>query len=128
MNTTLVHARQQAFALRCMNCSSSLHGGPSSLGPLFESSICCPVCGNMMVNEHGIWNALSPEREAYYSDFVRQYEDIRRQEGRGAASAEYYLALPFRDLSGKFSRQWRVRAQTYRYLLAELLPRLRSAG
>lgn len=129
MNTTLGHARQeQQLALRCTGCKSSLRCEPSSLVPLFESSIGCPVCGNAMSNDHGIWNALSREREAHYCDFIRQYEDIRRQEGRGEASAEYYLALPFRDLSGKFSKQWHIRARTYRYLVSELLPRLAPPG
>jgi hypothetical protein len=41
-----------------------------------------------------------PEREAHFSRFVEDYEFIRASEGRGSTSDDYYLALPYRDLSG----------------------------
>ena len=109
-------------ALRCTCCKSPLSCNPSSLIPLFESSIRCFVCGNIIWNDRGVWNALSPERENYYLEFIRQYESIRQQEGRGDSRAQYYLALPFRDLSGKFSWQWHIRSRTYRYLVNNILP------
>lgn len=79
-----------------------------------------------MWNDRGIWNALLPERENYYLEFIRQYESIRQKEGRGDSRAEYYLALPFRDISGKFSWQWHVRSRTYSYVVNHILPSIGS--
>lgn len=46
--------------------------------------------------------------------FLADYSKIRHAEGRGSADAEYYRALPFRDLSGNNAPQWRIRARSYR--------------
>jgi ubiquinone/menaquinone biosynthesis C-methylase UbiE len=53
---------------------------------------------------------LAAERQRFLDDYLR----IRRAEGRGSDDPAYYLALPFRDLSGKFEEQWAMRARTYR--------------
>ena len=79
-----------------------------------------------MWNDRGVWNALSRERETHYQEFIRQYENIRQKEGRGDSRAEYYLALPFRDLSGKFSWQWHIRSRTYSYVVKNILPSIGS--
>lgn len=46
--------------------------------------------------------------------FLDQYAAIRHAEGRGSGDPEYYRALPFQDLSGRNSDQWRIRAHSYR--------------
>jgi ubiquinone/menaquinone biosynthesis C-methylase UbiE len=46
--------------------------------------------------------------------FLQQYATIRHAEGRGSEDPEYYRALPYRDLSGKNSDQWKIRACSYR--------------
>lgn len=58
--------------------------------------------------------------------FLNDYARIRSAEGRGSEESEYYRALPFADLSGRNSDQWRIRARTFRYFLNRVLPRQRS--
>ena len=83
-------------------------------------------CSSLRVRmdcEQGIWKALLPERAARYSRFVQDYESIRAAEGRGSTNDEYYLALPYRDLSGRLSAQWAMRARTFRYIERKIMPR-----
>jgi len=47
------------------------------------------------------------------AQFVREYRMIRRAEGWGSGDAAYYRALPYQDLSGRFSSIWRIRARSY---------------
>lgn len=61
-----------------------------------------------------IWRFLLPERESHYARFIRDYETVRRAEGRFSADAAYYRALPFQDLSGRLSPDWRIRAASFR--------------
>lgn len=69
----------------------------------------------------GIWRFLLPERESHYQRFIRDYEAVRRFEGRFSADASYYRALPFQDLSRRFSSDWKIRAASFR-LLQKILP------
>jgi SAM-dependent methyltransferase len=103
------------IGFRCPRCFGSMDYLPE-----------CSGCGSIMACEHGIWNALLPERAVRYARFVRDYESIRAAEGRGSASDDYYLALPYRDLSGRLSSQWALRARTFRYLENKILKRLTS--
>jgi len=64
------------------------------------------------------------QRQRFLDDYLR----IRRAEGRGSDDPAYYLALPFRDLSGKLAWQWAMRGRTYRYLERHVLPALEAAG
>jgi SAM-dependent methyltransferase len=70
----------------------------------------------------GVWRFLLPERESYYARFIADYEAVRRFEGRFSADASYYRALPFADLSGRFSADWKIRAASFR-MLEKLLPK-----
>jgi SAM-dependent methyltransferase len=38
---------------------------------------------------------------------------IRAAEGRGSTESEYYLSLPFEDISGRNREQWAIRARTF---------------
>jgi SAM-dependent methyltransferase len=71
-----------------------------------------------------VWKALLPEREAHFARFVEDYQFIRASEGRGSTGDDYYLALPDRDLSGRNSGQWAIRARTFRYIERRILPRI----
>lgn len=81
----------------------------------------CLQDGLIFRRENGIWEFLLPERESHYSRFIRDYETVRRFEGRGSPDSEYYRALPFKDLSGNFSTDWKIRAASYR-LLEKMIP------
>lgn len=84
----------------------------------------CASCGYSMQFTDGILRALLPERRKFYQRFLEEYSSIRDAEGRGSEDADYYLALPFADLTGKNSGQWSIRGKSYRYLEERLLPEL----
>ena len=86
----------------------------------------CPRCGFIISLVDGIYHALTPERRKYFSRFISDYEKVREKEGRGSGSAEYYLALPFQDLSGHNQWQWSIRARTFNYLQRRVLPQIEA--
>jgi SAM-dependent methyltransferase len=45
--------------------------------------------------------------------FIADYAKIRHAEGRGSSNPSYYRELPDRDLSGRNSDQWRIRARSF---------------
>jgi SAM-dependent methyltransferase len=108
--------------LRCPRCGGSIGNLPEE----GATPLVCLTCRSRLACEHGIWKALLPERWSHYSRFVEDYEFIRASEGRGSASNDYYLALPYRDLSGRLSSQWLLRARTFRYIERKILPRITS--
>ena len=55
--------------------------------------------------------------------FLEDYSKIRAAEGRGSEDSAYYRALPFADLTGHNSAQWRIRARTFEYFTRRILPR-----
>ncbi len=67
---------------------------------------------------------IAEQRQKFVDDYLR----IRRAEGRGSDDPEYYLALPYRDLSGKLEAQWRMRGRTYRYFENRILPEMEKKG
>jgi SAM-dependent methyltransferase len=74
----------------------------------------CPSCNTTTQYREGIWCALSPDRINHFRKFIAEYEFIRAAEGRGGTQSEYYLGLPFKDISGRNSDQWAIRARTFR--------------
>ncbi|HET6594200.1 MAG TPA: class I SAM-dependent methyltransferase [Anaerolineales bacterium] len=86
----------------------------------------CPHDGLEFWNVDGIWRFLLPESEAHYARFIRDYETIRLSEGRGSTSAKYYRALPFKDLSGQFKRDWKIRARSFQALENKVLTKLQD--
>lgn len=88
--------------------------------------VLCPQDGLEFRNEAGIWYFLLPESQAHYARFIADYEAVRRLEGRGSTSADYYRALPFRDLSGRHQADWRIRARSFDVLVKNVLTRLQA--
>ena len=84
----------------------------------------CSNCRSQICCENGIWRMLRDGRAAYFGRFITDYEFIRAAEGRGSDASEYYLALPYHDLSGKNADQWSIRARTFRYIEHHVLPSL----
>jgi hypothetical protein len=64
--------------------------------------------------KNGIVHALPPERSARFAQFMKDYERIREAEGRGSEGEDFYLNLPYEDISGRNSKQWRIRARRKR--------------
>ena len=54
--------------------------------------------------------------------FLETYTKIRAAEGRGSDDSAYYRALPFSDLTGRNSAQWKIRACTFAYFRRKILP------
>ncbi len=103
--------------LRCPQCGSSIGDLPDG-----HITLACSRCNMNMTCLQGVWQTLSPQREAYFARFVDEYQRIRAYEGRGSNSDDYYLGLPYCDLSGRNSWQWAIRARTFRYIERKILP------
>jgi SAM-dependent methyltransferase len=110
--------------LRCPECFAGSGAISDRDGGLLPAQIECEECGNVITRTNGVWRTLLPPQRLYFSTFLRDYEEIRRAEGRGSSHPAFYLALPFADLTGNFSHQWRIRGRSYRFLERRLLPLL----
>jgi len=101
---------------------------PSCRKPMLNSESCpenlCAACGFALSEQNGIIRALPWERQLYFQQFIHDYELVRAKEGRGSPSEEYYLALPYRDLTGRNAWQWQIRAKTFQCLENGLLPQI----
>jgi SAM-dependent methyltransferase len=53
--------------------------------------------------------------------FAAEYRVVRSAEGWGSRDAAYYRALPFRDLTGRHTRIWRIRARSFETFLHDVL-------
>jgi SAM-dependent methyltransferase len=83
--------------------------------------LACANCGFHMQVRDGIVLALPPERAEHYARFIADYEHIRAAEGRGSKSKDYYLNLPYKDVTGSNHAQWTIRARSYNYMLERVL-------
>jgi SAM-dependent methyltransferase len=101
---------------------------PRCHGRLLEISateLNCPLDQLSFHQVDGIWKFFLPERASHYARFIQEYETIRRLEGRRSSDANYYRSLPFKDVSGTFSADWRIRAASYRSLEKMISPHMR---
>jgi len=125
---TLMASKSKAvpsLRLQCPLCGTVLGAlSEQEPSPAFD----CKSCHFELRAEDGIWRALAPDRVAHFARFMKEYESIREAEGRGSSDADYYLALPYRDLSGHNQAQWAIRGQTYRFLEQTIFPTLESGG
>jgi SAM-dependent methyltransferase len=89
----------------------------------------CPACSFHLRYQDGIVHSMPPERVTHYARFMEDYEQIRAAEGRGSDSSDFYLSLPYADVSGRNSKQWKIRARSYDYLIEHILrPNLPASG
>jgi SAM-dependent methyltransferase len=110
--------------LQCPRCHGWIGVLPHTSAT--DMTLACSDCCLKLSREQGIWIALLPERLSHFSRFIKDYESIRSAEGRGSVYADYYLALPYRDLSGNNSQQWTTRARTFHYIEQNILSGLRT--
>ncbi len=111
-NVTKAEGTAHPFA--CPRCTAPLR-------PAGADTLICPADGATYRREEGIWRLVLPERAEWFRPFLHAYEAIRRAEGRGSHDPAYYRALPFRDLTGRHSAEWAIRAASYRTLIARVL-------
>jgi SAM-dependent methyltransferase len=112
----------QDIGLRCPACKTDLTALPYQSLAQPAEAIRCVRCFAKLAPEHGIWLALSQDRQEYFARFIHDYESIRKAEGRGSDDPAFYRSLPFRDCTGRNSRQWAIRARTYKYIASKMLP------
>ena len=121
-------SKQPKLALQCPSCGHSL--GTISYGApmLLDNGLRCTSCCFFLTNDQGIWKALPPERQQYYERFLMEYQVLGAAEGRGSDKASYYLALPYKDLTGRNQPQWAIRGRTFHCMEEAVLPKLESEG
>jgi len=99
-------SRKPPFTLACPRCGTVLE-------QTSPDALACPVDRLQFSRIDTVWRMLLPDRAPVYDAFIREYETVRRAEGRGSPQAEYYRALPYRDLSGRRTGDWRIRAASF---------------
>jgi SAM-dependent methyltransferase len=115
---------QNDLSVKCPECRLDLHESlPLASGPSTDA-LRCARCGFRMQLLRGVWHALPFHRERHYERFIREYEKVRAREGRGTSDATFYLALPFKDLTGRHSSQWSIRSRSFAYIVRRILPNL----
>jgi SAM-dependent methyltransferase len=120
----LKQLRPNCFELQCPKCRGRLDTVSYRSLAKANSSFFCSRCSTALIPEQGIWLSLSAERNAYYSQFIAEYEQIRRFEGRGSIDSKFYLNLPFCNLPDCNAWQWAIRARTFGYIEQRILPKL----
>ena len=103
------------LAFTCPACGRALEA-------LAADRLRCPADGTIYPRQDGIWRLVQAARATALTRFITEYETVRRVEGRGSSDPAYYRALPFRDLSGRFAGDWRIRAASFRAFAARVLP------
>lgn len=86
-----------------------------------EDELRCPQDGLRFPRVDGVWRFLLPGRDAVYEQFIREYETVRRAEGRGSPTPEYYRALPYHDVRGVMPAGWQIRAASFDALLKRVV-------
>ncbi|NIR48592.1 class I SAM-dependent methyltransferase [candidate division KSB1 bacterium] len=109
-------------AYACPSCRDALEN-------IGKEAFRCPPEGHRFEKIDGIWRFLLPDRKQKYANFIKEYERIRKAEGRGSDDPTYYQELPFKDLSGRFVEDWRIRTATYLRFVGEVIhPLHKSLG
>lgn len=107
---------QFGVLLQCPRCTSRLNG----MG--------CSACAFEMDINDGIMHALPAERSQHFERFAQDYQYIRAAEGRSSNSDDFYLNLPYCDITGRNSEQWQIRARSYDHLIGRVLHRNVARG
>ncbi|MFQ5750479.1 MAG: class I SAM-dependent methyltransferase [bacterium] len=109
------HAQVDKFPIyACPACHNILENSS-------ENVLRCPQEGTSFTKKNNIWRFLPPNRAEHYKRFMQEYEKIRQAEGRGCKDPAFYLELPFKDLSGKFVEDWKIRSISYLTLVKKIV-------
>jgi SAM-dependent methyltransferase len=114
----ITHHEHTEIRLQCPRCGGWIGHLPNT--NVDDTSLVCADCYLRLTCEHGIWRSLLPEHSAQLSHFMKEGQCNLRAEDN--PSAEYYLALPYRDLSGLDRQQWAFRSRTFQYIKRHILP------
>ncbi len=97
---------------------------PACHGPLTRLSsdlYVCMFCHTSYPRANGIWLFLPAKLGQEYQQFIQEYQAVRIAEGRGSLDPAYYRELPYHDLTGQFASDWKIRAQSFRRFLDEIV-------
>jgi SAM-dependent methyltransferase len=87
-----------------------------------QDETACAICNSTMLRIDGVWHAMRPGRAGLLAGPLSSYEAVRKAEGRWSDNADFYLSLPFKDTTGRFVEQWRVRARSFQLMTRKLFP------
>ena len=105
---------EESFVFACPVCQSELAtAGPDVLG--------CLACDLSYPCVEGVWRMLPYDRLITYQRFIREYETIRRAEGRGSNAPSFYRSLPYEDVSERRSAEWAIRSRSFRVFLKKVV-------
>lgn len=96
-------AVERPVAWACPRCGTTLRGD--------DAMLACPQDGLEYPRTGGTWRLLAPERARELAPFIEAYQKQRAGENWGSSQAEYYLGLPYNDLTGRHESLWRLRAR-----------------
>jgi ADP-ribose pyrophosphatase YjhB (NUDIX family)/ubiquinone/menaquinone biosynthesis C-methylase UbiE/uncharacterized protein YbaR (Trm112 family) len=96
--------------LRCPQCRGHFE---VKAGPRLQALRCLECPAEYAVAE-GIPRLVTSSRAKAVDEFCETYEALRLREGWASDVPEFYLHLPFRDLSGRHAREWQMRAHSFR--------------
>ncbi|MBI4551940.1 MAG: class I SAM-dependent methyltransferase [Candidatus Latescibacteria bacterium] len=74
----------------------------------------CADCAGQYRITDGIPRLVMPQNEEPFARSCARYDALRLNEGWASEMPGFYQHLPFRDLSGRHPREWRLRAQSFR--------------
>jgi len=107
--------------LKCPVCRAAMNG--LDLKDLSGTKTCL-TCGFVLSSREGIWRALAPDRQERFRQFIDEYQKVRTLEGRGSSIPDFYLELPYSDITGNNCWQWKIRGGSFRFFEARVLPRM----
>jgi SAM-dependent methyltransferase len=107
----------------CPQCGAALgtNGSVTGDGDRSRESVVCSHCRTSYGNSHGIWRFMNPATEEALAPFLRQYQIVRRQEGRHDMADADYGGLPRVAATDAHAGEWGVRRETYHHLLRRVL-------
>src|ERR1700726_1504336 len=76
--------RPQYLRLRCPACRSDIATLPYHSLNQLQEPVACLHCSTKLRQQQGIWLALLESRQEYFAGFIRDYEIVRKVEGRGS--------------------------------------------
>jgi uncharacterized protein YbaR (Trm112 family) len=110
--------------LRCPQCRGHLDMSERH----FASALCCADCSAHYAVTNAIPRLVAFDRVEKIEAFGAKYDALRLQEGWASELPEYYLRLPFQDLSGRHAREWQMRAKSFRFVQKWLEQNCRKAS
>jgi SAM-dependent methyltransferase len=112
-----------ALRLRCPRCAGAVVPNAREAGRLLVREE-CHWCGHTTCVIEGIWRTLRPGRANYIEASLSGYESVREKEGRWSEEEDFYRSLPWRDTTGRFADQWKIRARSFAFVRDHLIPQV----